>query len=63
MESQSVNDLKKHWVIEGLKPSLRRKMKIVPPQLYVDAYNRAMDLESVGNTVKKKNVSSDDDDS
>lgn len=64
MENQPANGLKKRWFVEGLKTSLRRKMKIVPPSSYIDAYNRAMDLESEQKTSKKKkNKSSSDDDS
>ncbi|MDF3686394.1 hypothetical protein [Enterobacter hormaechei] len=37
-------------------------MKIVPPSSYVDAYNRALDLESEQKTRKKKTSSSDSDD-
>ena len=37
-------------------------MKIVPPSSYVDAYNRALDLESEQKTKKKKKTSSSDSD-
>lgn len=39
-----------------------KKMKIVPPTSYEDAYNRAMDLESEGKTSKKKKDKSSGDD-
>lgn len=64
MESQPADGLKKRWFVEGLKSSLRKKMKIVPSTSYDDAYNRAMDLESEHKTSKKKKsnkYSSDDD--
>ena len=54
MESQLVDGLKKRWFVEGLQPALKKKMKIVPPASYVDAYNRAMDLESEQKMGKKK---------
>lgn len=64
MESQPAEGLKKRWFVEGLKSSLRKKLKIVPPTSYDDAYNRAMDLESEYKTSRKKKsnkYSSDDD--
>jgi Sec-independent protein translocase protein TatA len=65
MESAPTDRLKKRWFVEGLLPALRKKMKIVPPSSYTEAYNRAMDLESEQKTSKKKkkNRSSDSDDS
>ena len=61
--SQLGNGLKKRWFVEGLRPTLKKKMKIVPPVSYIDAYNRAMDLESEQKTSKKKHKSSDSDNS
>lgn len=58
MESQPVDGFKKRWFVEGPKPSLKRKMKIVPPSSYDDAYNGAMDLECEYKTSKKKGKSS-----
>ncbi|XP_057829971.1 uncharacterized protein LOC131041010 [Cryptomeria japonica] len=54
MDNKPGDRLKKRWFVDGLKLSLRRKMKIVPPTSYENAYNRAMDLESEGKTCKKK---------
>lgn len=61
MESAPADELKKRWFVEGLRTSLRKKMKIVPPTSYNNAYNRAMDLESECKTSKKTRSSSDDD--
>ncbi len=63
MESQPVDGLKKQWFVEGLRLALKKKMKIVPPALYTDAYNRVMDLESEQKKSKKKHKSSDLDNS
>ncbi|XP_059073473.1 uncharacterized protein LOC131045104 [Cryptomeria japonica] len=52
MDSQPADGLKKRWFVEGLRPSLRKKMKIVSPTSYSDAYNRVMDLESEHKTSK-----------
>ena len=46
MESQPADGLKKRWYVEGLQPALKKKMKIVPPMSYIEAYNHAMDLKS-----------------
>lgn len=62
MESPPADGLKKRWFIDGIKPALRRKMKIVAPASYNNAYNRAMDLESESKTAKKKKSKSSDDD-
>lgn len=62
MDNQPVDGLKKGWFMEGLRSSLRKKMKIIPLALYEDAYNRAMDLESDGKTSKKKKDKSSGDD-
>lgn len=62
MESKSADGLQKRWFVDGLRSKLRRKMKIVPPSSYVDAYNRALDLESERKTKKKKTSSSNSDD-
>jgi len=48
------DELEKRWFEEGLKPSLRKKMKIIPPTSYVDTYDRAIDVESEDKTSKKK---------
>ena len=61
MESKPADGLQKRWFIEGLRPELRKKMKIVPPSSYTKAYNRAMDLESEHKMKKKKSSSSDSD--
>ena len=45
--------------MEGLRPKLRKKMKIVSPSSYTEAYNRALNLESEQKMKKKKNSSSD----
>ena len=64
MESQPADGLKKWWFVEGLRPALKKKMKIVPPTLYANVYSCAMDLESEQKTSKKKkHKSSDSDDS
>lgn len=60
MESKPADGLKKRWFIEGLRPELKRKMKIVPPSSYTEAYNQAMDLESEQKTKKKKKSRSSD---
>ena len=54
IESQPTNGLKKRWFVEGFRPTLWKKMKIVPLALYVDAYNCVMDLESEQKISKKK---------
>ena len=54
MESKLADGLKKQWFIEGLRPKLRKKIKIVPPSSYTEAYNRAMDLESEQKTKRRK---------
>ena len=54
MENQTADELKKRWFVEGLNTYLRRIMKIVLPTSYSDAYDRAMNLESEGKTLKKK---------
>lgn len=46
LETQPTNSLKKRWYIKGLLPSLLKKMKVVPPSSYIEAYNREMDIES-----------------
>ena len=46
MKNKPADGLQKSWFIEGLHPKLRKKMKIVPPLSYTEAYNRAMNLES-----------------
>ena len=61
IENKPVDRLQKRWFIEGLRPKLQKKMKIVPPATYTEAYNRAMNLESEQKT-KKKSTSSDSDD-
>ena len=62
MENKPADGLKKQWFIEGLRPELRKKMKIVPPSSYTEAYNQAMDLESEQKMKKKKKGSSSDSD-
>ena len=62
MESKPTDGLQKRWFIESLYPKLWKKMKIVPPSSYTEAYNRAMNLESEQKTKKKKSSSSDSDD-
>ena len=62
MESKPTNGLKKRWFIEGQHPKLRKKMKIVPPSSYIEAYNRAMNLESEQKKKKKSSSSDSDDD-
>ena len=62
MKSKATDGMQKRWFIEGLHPELRKKMKIVPPSSYTEAYNRAMDLESEQKTKKKKKSSSSDSD-
>jgi len=52
MKSQLIDDLKNRWFIEGLGPSLKKKMKIVTPPWYANVYNRAMDLECENKTTK-----------
>ena len=41
---------------------MKKKMKIVPPTLYEDVYNHAMDLESEQKTHKKKKYNSSNSD-
>lgn len=60
MESKLADGLQKRWFVEGLRLKLRRKMKIVPPSSYTEAYNRALDLESELKTKKKTKTSSSD---
>ena len=63
MENKPADGLQKRWFIEGRQPKLRKKLKIVPPAIYTEAYNRAMNLESEQKTKnKKKSRSSDSDD-
>ena len=62
MENKSADGLQKKWFVEGLRPKLRKKMKIVSPSSYTEAYNRAMNLESEQKTKKKKKNSSSDSD-
>ena len=45
MESQPAERFKKKWFVKGLRPTLKKKMKIVPLASYIDAYNKVMDLE------------------
>ena len=54
METKPADELKKKWFIDRLNTSLRRKMRIVPPTSYDDAYDRAMNLESESKTLKRK---------
>ena len=61
MENKPADGLQKRWFVEGPQSKLRKKMKIVPPSSYIEAYNRAMDLESEQKTKKKKTSSSDSD--
>lgn len=60
MENKLADGLQKRWFIEGLHLKLRKKMKIVPPSIYTEAYNRALNLESEQKTKKKKKTSSSD---
>lgn len=53
-ENQLADGLKKRWFVEGLKSSLKRKMKIVPPSSYGDACKKAMDLEREKNLREEK---------
>ena len=62
MENKPADGIQKRWFIEGLQPKLLKKMKIVPPLTYTEAYNRAMNLESEQKTKKKKKTSSSDSD-
>ncbi|MDF3686200.1 hypothetical protein, partial [Enterobacter hormaechei] len=62
MESKPADGLQKRWFVDGLRSELRRKMKIVPPSSYTEAYNRALDLESELKTKKKTKTSSFDSD-
>lgn len=61
MENQVADGQKRRWFIEGLIPSLRKKMKVVHPSLYADAYNRVIDIESENKTSQGKKKVSDDD--
>ena len=66
MENKLADGLQKRQFVEGLRPKLRKKMKIVPLSSYTKAYTRAMNLESEQKTKKKKKSSSsnlDDDES
>ncbi|XP_059070956.1 uncharacterized protein LOC131861746 [Cryptomeria japonica] len=63
MDNTPTDGLKKRWFIEGLQPSLRKKMKVVPPSTFMEAYNRAMDIESENKTSKGKKHTSDEDSS
>lgn len=63
MDNTPADGLKKRWFIEGLQPSLRKKMKVVPPSTFMEAYNRAMDIESENKTSKGKKRTSDEDSS
>ena len=60
MESPPADRLKKQWFVEGLRSTLKKKVKIVPSASYADAYNQAMDLESEQKTSKKKKHKSSD---
>ena len=40
LDNKPVDELKKRWFIEGLTPSLRKKMKVVQPSTFVDVYSR-----------------------
>lgn len=59
MENQPNDGLKKRWFVDGLVPSLKWKMKVVPPPSYDEAYNRAMDIESENKTSRGKRRVSD----
>lgn len=59
MENQPVDELKKRWFIEGLVHLLEKKMKVVPLPSYIDAKNRAVDIENENKTSQEKNKSSD----
>ena len=54
MGTQLTDELKKCWFVEGLRGALRRKMKIVLPTSYTDAYDHALNLKSERKTAKKK---------
>lgn len=54
MENQLAYGLKKRWFIEGLIPSLRWKMKLVPLSSYAHAYNRAIDIENKNKTSSRR---------
>ena len=54
LDNKSADGLKKRWFIEGLTPSLRKKMKIVPQSTFADACTRAMDIESKNKTSKAR---------
>lgn len=62
MESKPANGLQKRWFIKGLHLKLQKKMKIVSPSSYTEAYNQAMNLESEQKTKKKSSSSDSDDD-
>lgn len=57
MGTQPADELKKHWFVEGLREALRRKMKIVLPTSYIDAYDHALNLESEQNRKEKEEKS------
>ncbi|XP_059064703.1 uncharacterized protein LOC131856795 [Cryptomeria japonica] len=63
MDNTPADGLKKRLFIEGLNPPLRKKMKVVPPSTFMDAYNRVMDIESENKTSKGKKRTSDEDSS
>ena len=54
LDNKPVDGLKKRWFIEGLTPSLRKKMRIVPPLTFENACTRAMDIESESKTSKAR---------
>lgn len=58
MENKPADGLQKIWFVEGLHSKLRKKMKIVQPSSYTEAYNRALNLKS---EQKTSSSNSDDD--
>lgn len=58
LENKPANEPKKRCFIEGLNPSIRKKMKVVPPSTYKKACDTAMDIESKDKTSRSKKENS-----
>lgn len=63
MENQPADGLKKRWFTKGLIPLMCKNMKVVPSSSYVDAYNRAINIESEKKKPSREKKKIDDDES
>ena len=60
LENNLVDKLKKRCLLEGLNPSIQKKMKVVPPSTYKKAYDKAMDIESEDKMSRSKKKTSNE---